>query len=218
MRALIIGCAAVAVMAAGSPAYAAPGDILIKVRGGYVLHPGSSRVTIDVDDTTVTAKPKAAIGGEASLTFFMTDHIATEIGFGVTSYDLKDGAGRTLSSAGLITPSATLQYHLLPDSKFFRPYVGVGVAYANFYSEKAGEILTDRDNPFTQSYSTHLKGGLAPVAQVGADIALNDQFYVNVDAKYLGSNSKFRVEDGGSQTFSHEMRSVIIGAGVGFRF
>jgi len=218
MRAFIIGSAATAVMAFAHPAHAAPGDILIKVRGGYVLHPGSSRVTIDVDDATVTAKPKSAIGGEASLTFFMTDHIAAEIGFGGTSYDLKDGAGRTLSSAGLITPSATLQYHLLPGSKFFRPYVGVGVAYANFYSEKAGEILTDRDNPFTQSYSTSLKGGLAPVGQIGADIALNDQFYVNVDAKYLGSNSKFRVDDGGSQTFSHKMRSVIIGAGVGFRF
>lgn len=218
MRAFIIASVALAVLVTASPAHAAPGDVLVKVRGGYVLHPGSGRVTIDADDTTVTAKPKSAIGGEASLTFFVTDHIAAEIGFGGTSYDLKDDAGRTLSSAGLITPSFTLQYHFLPGSKLFRPYVGVGAAYANFYSEKAGEILTDRNNPFTQTYSTSLKGGFAPVGQIGADIALNDQFYVNVDAKYIGSNTKFRVEDGGSQTFSHKMRSVIIGAGVGFRF
>jgi outer membrane protein len=219
MRAFIIGSAALAALAFAGPAHAAPGDILIKIRGGYVLHPGSSRVTIDIDDTIVTAKPKSGIGGEASLTFFMTDHIAAEIGFGGTSYDLKDKGGRTLSSAGLIAPSMTLQYHLLPESKFFRPYAGVGAAYANFYSEKAGEILTDRDNPFTQSYATSLKGGLAPVGQIGADVALNDQFYVNVDAKYIGSNTKFRVEEGGgSQTFSHKMRSVVIGAGVGFRF
>ncbi|MEO7468794.1 MAG: OmpW family outer membrane protein [Sphingobium limneticum] len=219
MRALIVAIAGTAAMVSASPALAAPGDILVKIRGGYVLHPGSSRVSIDVDGTVVTAKPEGSVGGEASLTFFMTDHIAAEIGFGGSSYDLKDPAGRTLSSAGLITPSATLQYHLLPDSKFFRPYVGVGVAYANFYSEKAGEILTDRDAPFPVSYSTGLKGGLAPVGQIGADIAVNEQFYVNVDAKYLGSNSKFRINEGGSsQTFSHKMRSVVLGAGVGFRF
>jgi len=219
MRVFIIGSAALAAAAIAGPANAAPGDILIKVRGGYVLHPGSSRVAVDIDDATTSAKPKSAVSGEASLTFFMTDHIATEIGFGVTSYDLKDRAGRNLSSAGLITPSMTIQYHPLPDAKFFRPYIGVGAAYANFYSEKPGEVLTDRDAHFTQFYSTSLKGRLAPVGQIGADIALNDQFYVNVDAKYIGSNTKFQVEQGGStQTISHKMRSVIIGAGVGFRF
>lgn len=219
MRSFIIGSAALALLSVTSPAYAEPGDILIKIRGGYVLHPRSSSVGIDVDDALVTAEPKSAVGGEASLTFFLTDHLATEAALGGTSYDLEDGSGRTLSSAGLITPSVTLQYHLMPGSKLFRPYVGVGLAYANFYSEKAGEILTDRENPVMLSYGTSLKGGLAPVGQIGADIAVNDQFYINVDAKYLGSNSKFQLREGeSSQTFSHKMRSVIIGAGVGFRF
>jgi len=218
MRAYIIAGAALAVLVTTSPAHGAPGDVLVKIRGDYTLHPGSSPVTIDVDDTAVIAKPKSAIGGEASLTFFLTDHVAAEIGFGGTSYDLEDRAGRTLSSGGLTTPSFTLQYHLLPGSKLLRPYVGVGAAYANFYSEKAGEILTDQETPITQTYSTSLKSGLAPVGQVGADIALNDQFYVNFDAKYVGTNTKFGVENGGSQTFPYKMRSVIVGVGVGFRF
>jgi outer membrane protein len=219
MRAFVMGAAAIAATAFTSPAYAAPGDILIKIRGGYTLHSGSSTVTVDVDGSPVTAKAKGSIGGEASFTFFLTEHIATEVALGGSSYDLKDARGRTLSSAGLITPYATLQYHLLPESRIFRPYVGAGLAYANFYSEKAGELLTDRQNPFAMSSSAALKGELAPVGQIGADIAINDRFYVNVDGKYLGANSKLTIDQGGDrQTVSHKMRSIIIGAGVGFRF
>jgi len=219
MRAFVMGTAALAAAAFANPACAAPGDILIKVRGGYVLHSGSSKVAVEIDGSTVTAKAQGAVGGEASLTFFMTDHLAVEAALGGASYDLKDGSGRILSSAGLITPSAILQYHLLPQSRLFRPYAGIGAAYANFYSEKPGEILTDRAEALPLSYATSLKGALAPVAQLGADIAINDQFYINVDGKYLGSNSRLTIDQGGArQTISHKMRSIIIGAGIGFRF
>lgn len=218
MRALTI-CMVLAATAFAGPASADPGDILVKVRGGYVFHSGSSRVTVEVDDTSLSATAKSAVGGEASLTFFLTEHVAAELAFGGSSYDLEDASGRTLSSAGMITPTAMLQYHLLPESRVFRPYVGAGVSYANFYSEKPGELLTDRSTDFPISYSTGLSGSLVPVGQIGADIAVNDQFYVNIDAKYLGGNSKFRVDAGGNkETVSHRMRSIIIGAGVGFKF
>lgn len=218
MRAFFIGATALAATAFTGAAHAAPGDILIKVRGGYALHSGSSKVAIDIDGSAVTAKAKDAVAGEASITFFMTNHIATEIALGGSSYDLKDARGHTLLSAGLITPYATVQYHLLPGSRFFRPYVGIGVAYANFYSEKAGGLLTDR-NDFDTSVSTNLKGELAPVGQIGADVAINDRFYVNVDGKYLGANSKLTIDQGGDrQTLPHKMRSIIAGAGMGFRF
>lgn len=219
MRAFVIAIALVAMAAGPEPAKADPGDILIKVRGSYVLHSGSSPVTVELDDGPITAKAKGSVGGEVSLTFFMTEHIAAELALGGSSYDLEDASGRTLSSAGMITPTAMLQYHLLPESPRFRPYVGAGISYANLYSEKPGELLTDRVMSVPISYSTSLSGTLVPVGQIGADIAVNDRFYVNVDAKYLGGNSKFRIDEGGNiQTVSHKMRSIIIGAGVGFKF
>jgi outer membrane protein len=219
MRSVTLALAALAAMALSTPAAAEPGDMLIKIRGGYVLRTGSSVVTVDVGGTPVSAKAKAAPGGEASLTFFMTDHLATELTLGGAPYDIKDRSGKTLVSAGLITPTAMLQYHLMPASKQFRPYVGVGLSYANFYSEKAGEVLTNRVVTPAISYSADIKDGLAPVAQVGADIAINEQLYINIDAKYLGANSKLTLDQGGtSQTVSHRMRSIIMGAGVGFRF
>lgn len=219
MRPVTFALTALAAMALSTPAWAEPGDVLIKIRGGYALRTGSSPVTVNVGDTPVTAKPKAAPSGEASLTFFMTDHLATELTFGGAPYDIKDRNGKTLVSAGLITPTAMLQYHAMPGSTLFRPYIGVGLSYANFYSEKAGEVLTNRVVTPTISYSADIKGALAPVGQIGADVAINEQLYINIDAKYLGTNSKLTLDQGGtSQTVSHRMRSIIVGAGVGFRF
>lgn len=219
MRALVMSIAALTVAGFATPSHAAPGDILVKVRGSYAPRPGSSAATVNVGDTVATAKPRAGIGFEAGLTYFITNHLAAEVGFGGTSYDLKDSAGRTLTSAGLITPAATLQYHLMPNSKFFRPYVGIGASYANFYGEKAGEILTDRIILPPITYAASIKGALAPVAQLGADVSINDKFYINVDAKYLGCNTKLAIEQGGArQTVPHKMRSLIVGVGAGFRF
>lgn len=204
---------------ASTPALAAPGDVLIKVRGGYALRSGSSAVTVDVGDTPVTTQVRGAISGEASLTFFITNHIATELALGGAPYNLEDARGRTLVSAGVLTPTAMLQYHPSPSSKFIRPYVGIGLSYANFYSEKAGEILTDRNVFPPITYSAHLQGALAPVAQIGADVPINEQSYINLDAKYLGANSKLTLEQGSdSQTVSHHMRSIVLGVGAGFRF
>jgi len=218
-KALATAMAVIAGVAMTSPAMAAPGDILIKIRGGYALRTGSSAVTVNVGDTPVTTRARGAVSGEASLTFFMTRHLAAELTLGGAPYDLEDSKGRSLVSAGVITPTAMLQYHPMPDSKTLRPYVGIGLSYANFYSEKAGEILTDRHVFPPISYSASLKGALAPVAQIGADIPIDDQFYINLDAKYLGANTKLTLEQGSdSQTVSHRMRSIVLGAGVGFRF
>ncbi|SMC34923.1 OmpW family protein [Novosphingobium sp. B1] len=219
MRHFAAALCAIAAVSAATPALAEPGDILIKIRGDYVLRSGSSAVTVDLGGIPVSANAKAAPGGEASLTFFITEHFATEFTLGGAPYDMKDRNGRTLVSAGLITPTAMLQYHVMPSSKVFRPYVGAGLSYANFYSEKPGEILTNRTVTPRISYSADLKGALAPVVQIGADIAINEQLYINVDAKYLGASSRLTVEQGGnSQTVSHKMRSLVLGAGVGFRF
>lgn len=219
MRRSAIILSTIATFAATTPVWAAPGDILIRVRGDYVVRTGSSDVTVSVGGSPVTAKAKGAVGGEASLTFFMTDHLATEFTLGGAPYDLKDSSGHTLISAGLITPTAMLQYHLMPNGRAFRPYIGAGLSYANFGSVTVGEVLTNRTVVPAISYSASINGALAPVVQIGADVAINEQMYINFDAKCLGTNSKLTLVQGGnSQTVSHKMRSCVLGTGVGFRF
>lgn len=219
MRTLPLFCAMAILVTSASPACAAPGDILVKIRGGYALRSGSSKPVVAIGEDEVRVKAEGAVGGEASLTYFLSDSVAAEFAFGGAPYDLKASGGRRLSSAGLIMPMVVLQYHFLPEGRFFRPYVGIGGAYAKFYSEEPKELLTGQNLEPPISYGVSLKSSLAPVGQLGADVAINDRFYVNVDAKFIAANSRLTVEQGSAQqTVDHDMRSVMVSAGVGFRF
>src|SRR5690606_35997355 len=55
MRALVMSIAALTVAGFATPSHAAPGDILVKVRGSYAPRPGSSAATVNVGDTVATA-------------------------------------------------------------------------------------------------------------------------------------------------------------------
>lgn len=215
---LFLVTAMLAGAAVASPACAAPGDLLIKLRGNYALRSQSSSIVVTRDNEAIVAKAQNAGGGEVAISWFLSDSIATEVSFGISSYDL-ERSGKTLVNAGQITPAVLVQYHLMPSNRLLRPYVGVGAAYMNLYSEKTGELLARDPAQPAISYSASLKGAFAPVAQIGADIAVNDQFYVNLDAKYLAANTRLSVsENGDLQTARHRSRSIIIGAGMGFRF
>lgn len=219
MRRLPLILAVMAFPLCASPAQAAPGDILVKIRGGYAVRSAGSKVEIDIDGNSVEVKAGGAVGGEASLTYFLSNNIAAEFSFGGAPYDLDASDDRTLVSAGLITPGVTLQYHFMPEGRRFRPYIGIGAAYAKFYSEEPKELLTNRIVNPPISYSAHLKSALAPVGQIGADIAVNEKFYINLDAKFVAANSKVTVGQGDIlQTVDHDMRSLFLSAGVGFRF
>ena len=210
--------AAIATVAVASPAWAEAGDMLIKVRGSYGLRSGTDAVTVKVNTTNVTAKANDAFGAEAVIDFFLTDQLMAELSFGGAPYDIEDSAGRIMVSSGIITPTATLLYYPTPSGRV-RPYIGAGVSYVNFYSEEAGEIITNQKRLPPVDYAVGLKNNIAPVGQIGVDVSLNDKFYVNVDAKYLWAKSKLSLTEGtNTQTVDQDMKSFIIGAGVGFKF
>lgn len=218
MRKLTITAAALSALTVAATAHAEPGDMLLKLRGGYSLRSQSTPVLVAVDNTPVRATASDAIGAEAALTFFLTDTLAAEVTLGGASYDLEDASGRTLSSGAMLTPALTLQYYPMPHARL-RPYVGVGAAYVNFYSEKPGEVLTNRNVLPPVSYSTALKGNIAPVGQIGVDVAINDKLYINLDGKYLRASSKLTVAQGSTvQTVNHRMESFVVAVGAGFKF
>lgn len=210
--------AAIAALSAAAPAHAETGDMLVKVRGGYSFRSGTDSVTVNLISDRVTAKAADSVVGEAALTFFLTDNVATEVSLGGGSYDINDAAGRTLASSGLITPTLTLQYHLMPGGRV-RPYIGVGAAYVSFYSEKPGEILTNQNPLPPVSYAVGIKSNIAPVGQIGADVSVNDKFYVNIDGRYMIAKSKLTITQGSNvQTVKQDTQSFVVMAGVGFKF
>lgn len=201
------------------PVHAAPGDILIKLKGGYALRSGSSDTPVTIASRQVTIKEQNNAAVQGSISVFLSNHIAAEFEFGGNNYTLKDSAGRKLLSAGSIMPTALLQYYLMPASKRVHPYIGVGIAYQHFYSEKPGEILSKPNAAPATSYSVSLKSRIVPVARIGADVFLDDQMFVLLEGTYAFGKSSVAIEQGANiPSIDYKTRNLSLSTGVGFRF
>lgn len=218
MRRFILLAAVASATVTGAPAHADAGDILIKARGTYHKRLDSFSVTLPDTDQPVDADVEDTAGAEASLTMFLTNHIAMEFSLGGAGYQVSDDTGRELVSANLLMSTATVQYHFSPKGELFRPYVGAGITHLNLYGEDVEVVLLESaPDPFV-SYNSRLTGGFAPVGQVGADIAINEQVYLNLDVKYTTRKTEILIEREARATDARRMGAVIVAAGIGFRF
>ncbi len=200
MKKLLIGTAAIALLAPAL-AHAEPGEW--RVRGRLIG-------VVPQEDSKVSAGGKAEVGDaivpELDFTYFLTNNIAAELILGTTKHDVDWTVGPTsLGSVWLLPPTLTLQYHFLPDQKF-QPYVGAGVNYTIFYNvdEPAG-LKIDYDNSF----------GLA--LQAGADVMLNDNWFINADVKKLFLSTDVSINNGAIRA-DVDLDPWIFGIGIGRKF
>ncbi|MDO7596825.1 MAG: OmpW family protein [Pseudomonadota bacterium] len=115
----------------------------------------------------------------------------------------------------VLPPTLTLQYHFAPDSNI-RPYIGAGVNYTYFFDEKvAGSELPGA------GAKVKLEDSWGLAAQAGVDIAINDDWFVNLDVKYIqiDTTAKFsNTAAGSAQQISADINPFLYGIGVGRRF
>ncbi|CAL2080959.1 Uncharacterized outer-membrane protein y4mB [Tenacibaculum dicentrarchi] len=148
---------------------------------------------------------------ELDFTYFFTENIAAELILGTTQHDVKATATTlgnvNLGDVWLLPPTLTVQYHFTGMNKF-RPYVGAGINYTIFYDANPGGVIdVDYDNAF----------GYA--AQLGFDYDLNDTWFLNVDAKYIGLSTDVTVNAGiATVTADVDINPILVGFGVGMRF
>ena len=140
---------------------------------------------------------------EVDISYFFTPHIAAEL---VLTYpqehDVKV-AGGDIGSVEELPPTLLLQYHFNPAGKF-RPYVGVGVNYTLFTNDElAMGLKTENDSV-----------GLA--LQVGMDVKLADQWFLNVDVKKIKMGTD--VELNGARLTHIDIDPWLVGVGLGYRF
>ena len=159
-------------------AQAAAGDWLIRAGVHNVDPKSNNHPVVKADDA-----PSVTISGS----YFLTENVAVEVlGAYPFTHDVllkSDG-----SKAGEITqlpPTLSLQYHFAPDAKV-RPYVGAGLNYTFFYDEKTTGALTGTKLSLDNSF------GLT--AEVGVDIALNDDGAVNLNARWFDIDSDARLD------------------------
>lgn len=182
-------------------------DVDPKGRGGPVTGIAGSGLQVGEDWTP-----------EVDFTYFVKDRLSLDLVLAWTSHDAS-GTGSLaplgqIVDAKVLPPTLTLLYHLDPRAKV-RPYLGGGLTYANFFGEKATASLeTALAGPTTVS----LDDKIVPAFQVGTDIGLSDDWFLNLDAKYVPLDTRATLVTGGvARTSDIEMDPWIFGVGVGTR-
>ncbi|MDX2143597.1 MAG: OmpW family outer membrane protein [Rhodospirillaceae bacterium] len=163
--------------------------------------------------TPIGGKPDAenTVVPEVDFTYFVSDRIALELIAAVTEHDVV-ATGTTLGTvdlgeATLLPPTLTLQYHADLDSRV-SPYVGVGVNYTHFFdADPSGRVVT------AISYGD----SFGPALQAGLNIALRDNWFVNLDLKKVWINTDVKI-NGGAVTADVDLDPWIAGIGIGYKF
>lgn len=150
---------------------------------------------------------------ELDITYMVDRNWGVELILGYSQHDVT-ATGTTASlgkviEAKALPPTLTLQYHFAPDSNI-RPYVGAGVNYTYFFDEST----TGPISALASDVKMEDSWGLA--AQAGVDVALNDDWFVNLDVKYIDMNTTAKFSNGLSVDV--DVNPVVWGIGVGRKF
>ena len=210
---------AIAVSALASPAYAKAGDTFVRVRA-IMVAPTESSGGILPTFPTEEVSVNNSIMPEIDITHMVSDHVGLELIAATTKHNASGTSGTTggigkLASTWVLPPTLTVQYHFAPDAKL-RPYVGAGVNYTMFYSEKPSAGL---ETAVGQT-DVDLKDSFGWAAQAGIDIDLNEKIFLNFDVKYIDIDTTARLATTaiGTQRVKISLDPIVFGVGMGFRF
>lgn len=181
-------------------AFAAQGDIIARLRIANV-NPQTSvndtlqALNVDVKDDTIP---------ELDFTYMLTNNIGAELILGTSKHDITAG-GAKIGSVKVLPPTLTLQYHFNPEGQF-RPYAGAGINYTRFYGFKddSGLGLSIKKNSF------------GPALQVGIDMPLTKDVFLNLDMKKLWIKTK--VQSNGADVGTLDINPLVTSVGIGMKF
>jgi len=134
-------------------------------------------------------------------------------------HDIK-GAGsisnlHEIADTWIFPPALTLQYHI-NGMGAFKPYVGVGLQYINFFDTGAGDNLLG-------AQKVSIDDAVGFTLQAGLDISLGDGWYLNADVKktWLDTTVTWRNNAalGGLNVVGDaDLDPWIFSGGLGYRF
>lgn len=139
---------------------------------------------------------------EVDFTYFINKNIAAELILTVPQSQTLYSNGAAIGSFKHLPPTLTLQYHF--DAPGFKPYVGAGINYTR---------LSDINLPAGVSADSNSFG---PALQVGVDIPVGKNLYVNFDVKKVYIRTD--VSAAGSKLGTFKVDPLLVGVGLGWRF
>ena len=214
-HALTIAVIAAAMLSGGvAQAYDA-GDWIVRV-GASNVDPDDPNGEINVPDA---GKLDVNIDDDTSVTFNGTYMWTKNIGIELLAalpfeHDIKvDGLGKVGSTKHL-PPTLSVQWHFLPDSRF-QPYVGAGINWTIFFDDGEDGVLEELGGQLELDDQSSF--GLA--GQIGADIMLNDHWFINADLRYIKIDNKAEVTLGEDKlNVSVDIDPYVYGLHIGYRF
>ncbi|MDB5686040.1 MAG: rane protein, partial [Rhizorhabdus sp.] len=157
---------------------------------------------------------------EVDFSYMLTKNVGAEVIVATTKHDAGGRTGTTgsigkLASTWALPPTLTLQYHFVPDG-VIRPYIGAGLNYTIFYSEKASKGLETA----VGNTQVRLKDSFGYALQAGVDVPIGKRTFFNLDVKYIDMDTTARLATTaiGTQRVKIHIDPLVFGAGIGFRF
>jgi outer membrane protein len=211
--------ALVATTALAAPACAEQGDVLIRLRG-ILVAPNETSGGILPTFPTEKVKVSNSFMPEVDFSYMLTKNIGAELIVATTKHDAGGRSGTTgsigkLATTWVLPPTLTLQYHFAPDAAI-RPYVGAGLNYTIFYSEKASKGL----EAAVGNTHVRMKDSFGYALQVGVDVPISKRAFFNLDIKYIDMDTTARLATTaiGTQRVKIHLDPLVFGAGIGLRF
>jgi outer membrane protein len=203
---------AAGLLAGTAQAYEA-GNWLFRI-GAYGVFPESDNLT----NVPTTGGATLDVDDGYSLGFNFTYMINPNIGIELLAalpfgHDLKlsgsafPGVNGTVGHTDQLPPTLSLQYHFSPESSV-RPYVGIGLNYTNFFNEDTEGAL--------EGTSLKLDDSWGVAGQLGIDIDVAPNWFVNADLRYIGISTDAKLNGVGIGTV--DINPWVVGLTVGTRF
>jgi len=145
---------------------------------------------------------------EVDITYFFNKNIAAELVLTVPQKHTISSGATGIGSLKHLPPTLLLQYHF--DAPGFKPYVGAGLNYTRFSSVRFDPAVAAALNPSVD------KNSFGAALQVGVDIPLAKNLYLNVDVKKVFI--KTDVYSFGAKAGTFKVDPVLVGVGLGWRF
>jgi len=198
--------------------------------GTWMGRIGVTTITPQVNSGFLTAPDymggtKADVGSDTQLsggiTYMYTDHLSVDVPLALPFKHkiLGDGALKgagDLAEVKALPMTIFLQYRFMEANAKFRPYVGLGATYAYFFDETGSGKLTATTNPGGTPTKLTVDSKWALTPQIGATIAVNDKWFVNLH--YSQSFLKTTTHFSTGQTMDITLDPVAYGVEVGFKF